>query len=440
MLSGGERKPGAADVAVLGLAAVLGAGLFAVWGPAAAAAGPWLPLSVALAGIVAAVTAAGSAALCRRSAAYLAEETAGTTAGATAGGPDQLGALDAGRPELPAGLARLGGVAFLVGRWCAAAAAAHVFGSYVLPSAALPAALAVIVLTTALAVVGVRWTARGSYSLVGGLTAVLAVVVVIGLIGPEPGVVAASAALPVADPVPAPGGGVLGMICGAAVVCFAFAGIARVAVLAMQSRDPSAALRRAVPIAIIATVGAYLLVAVAVSVALGPARLSEEMAPLAAVVDSGRAPALGVLVRVAAAVAAGSALLSVIAGAGRTASVMARSGELPQALAARGARGNPWLAEVAAGAAAMVVALVAGQVTTIVLSACCMLVGYAVVNLAAARLPSRHCYWPRWTAAAGVVLCLLLAVLLPPWHVLVAVAAIVVGWVAATMFRSRATQ
>ena len=59
---------------------------------------------------------------------------------------------------------------------------------------------------------------------------------------------------------------------------------------------------------------ADLLVAVALLVGLGPERLAGESAPLAALVDAGRARALGVLVRVGAAVAAGSALLAVLVG------------------------------------------------------------------------------------------------------------------------------
>src|SRR4051812_50044354 len=55
------RRPGTANAVVLGLAAMLGAGVFGVWGPAAAAAGVWLPVAVVVAGIVAlCVAAAGS--------------------------------------------------------------------------------------------------------------------------------------------------------------------------------------------------------------------------------------------------------------------------------------------------------------------------------------------------------------------------------------------
>jgi APA family basic amino acid/polyamine antiporter len=49
-----QRRLGTTDAVVLGLAAMLGTGVFAVWAPAAAAAGPWLLLAVVLAGVVAA--------------------------------------------------------------------------------------------------------------------------------------------------------------------------------------------------------------------------------------------------------------------------------------------------------------------------------------------------------------------------------------------------
>jgi APA family basic amino acid/polyamine antiporter len=56
-----QRRLGTTDAVVLGLAAMLGTGVFAVWAPAAAAAGPWLLLAVVLAGVVAACNAASTA-------------------------------------------------------------------------------------------------------------------------------------------------------------------------------------------------------------------------------------------------------------------------------------------------------------------------------------------------------------------------------------------
>ena len=90
-------------------------------GPAAAAAGRWLLLAVLLAGVVAACNAA-------------------STADLAVAHPQSGGGYVYGRQRLRPGAGRLAGVAFLVGKCASAAAAAGVFGGYVLPSAPLPAA------------------------------------------------------------------------------------------------------------------------------------------------------------------------------------------------------------------------------------------------------------------------------------------------------------
>jgi basic amino acid/polyamine antiporter, APA family len=152
-------------------------------------------------------------------------------------------------------------------------------------------------------------------------------------------------------------------------------------------------------------------------------------------VDAWAAPGLGVIVRVGAAVAAGSALLSVLVGVSRTGLAMARGRDLPHVLTRIGPRGTPWLADLLGGVVAAVVAALAGPTAAIALSACSVLVYYGVINVAALRL-----YGPgvrRWIAVSGVLLCLLLALLLPLAQVLITAAALAVGWTAATFLPHR---
>jgi APA family basic amino acid/polyamine antiporter len=64
-----------------------------------------------------------------------------------------------------------------------------------------------------------------------------------------------------------------------------------------------------------------------------------------------------------------------------------------------------------------------------------VLVYYGVINVAALRLYERG---PRrWIAGLGVLLCLLLALLLPLAQVLITAAALAVGWTAATFLPYR---
>jgi basic amino acid/polyamine antiporter, APA family len=413
-----QRRLGTADAVVLGLAAMLGTGVFAVWAPAAAAAGSWLPLAVLLAGVIALCNAVSTADL---AAAY----------------PESGAGYVYGRHRLGPAAGRLAGVAFLTGKSASAAAAAGVFGSYVLPAQPLPTAIAAVVAATALNVAGVRWTARAAYALVGGTLAVLLVVVAVGLFG-SGGTEVASAATAESAPV-AVRGGLLGVGTAAGLVFFAFAGYARIATLGEEVRNPERTLPRAILIALGAALVTYLLVAVALLVGLGPERLAVESAPLVALVDTGRASAVGVLVRVGAAVAAGSALLTVLIGLSRMELAMARRGELPPALAVVGARGTPWRADLTGGLVVIVIAVLAGPAAAIAVSACSVLVYYAVINLSALRLPLGQRNWPGWTAGLGVVGCLVLALLLPFTQVAITAGVLAIIWTACTVLPQRSS-
>ncbi|MDQ3886924.1 MAG: amino acid permease, partial [Actinomycetota bacterium] len=65
--------------------------------------------------------------------------------------------------------------------------------------------------------------------------------------------------------------------------------------------------------------------------------------------------------------------------------------------------------DLAGGAVAAVLAVLAGPAAAIALSAGCVLVYYAVTNAAALRLHPHERRWPRWTSYLGLFLCLVLA-------------------------------
>ncbi|MFD1235372.1 APC family permease [Pseudonocardia benzenivorans] len=414
MLSSLTRRLGTADAVALGLAAMLGAGVFAVFSPAAAAAGRWLLLAVALAAVTALCNAASAADL-------------------AVAHPESGGGHVYTREQLSPGVGRLAGVASLVGKVSSAAAAAGVFGTYVLPAQPLICAVVVIAVVGALTVSGVRWSPGTAWLLVGGTLAVLAVVVVVGLLGP--GGSTGVSASPVSDtPVPVQViTGPVGVVTAAGLVFFAFAGYSRVATIGEELRDPERSLRRSMVIVFTILTLTYVAVAGALLVGLGADRVAAEHAPLVALVDTGQAPALGVLVRIGAAVASGAALLSVLVVTGRTMREMASQGELPRVFTKVGSRSTPWVADLAGAVLALVVALFAGPVAAITLSACATLVHYALIDVAALRLPRARRHWPAWLSALGLVLCVGLAVLLPLPTVLVTAAALAGGWVLCTM-------
>jgi APA family basic amino acid/polyamine antiporter len=410
------RRPGTADAVVLGLAAIVGSGVFGAWGPAAAAAGVWLPLAVVVAGAAALCVAAAGA------------DVALAHPGTCAVGGARL---------LSAGVARLAGVAYLLGRAAAAATAAAVFASYVLPARPLAAVVGVVVVATGLAVAGVAWTSRSAWALVGGLGMVLLVVVLVGMVGAggdRPELPAATTLLAPAVPAPA---GAPGVLTAAGLLFFAYAGFARLFPLGEQLRDPRRTQRRVVGLTLGVVLVGYLAVAVALLAGLGVDVLATVPAPLVALVDMGGAPALGVLVRIGAAVACGSVLLAVLTGWSRTAATMAGRGELPRVLGTPGPRGTSWRANLLGGIAAVAVAVLAGPVGALAVAACALLVHYALVGLAAVLLPAERRSWPAAVFAVGAVLCVLLALLLPLHGLAATMGALAVLWVLATLHARR---
>ncbi|MET0423432.1 MAG: amino acid permease, partial [Actinoplanes sp.] len=310
-----RRRLGTADAVLVGLGAMLGAGVFASFGPAARSAGGWLPAALALAGFVAYANATSSARL-------------------AAVHPESGGTYVYGRERLGPFWGYLAGWTFVVGKTASCAAMALTFAAYAAPGLARPAGVAAVLALTALNWFGVQRSAAASRVIVAGVLAVLAAVLAASASGPH---------------VPGLGlGGEFragGVLEAAGLLFFAFAGYARIATLGEEVRDPARTIPRAVRIALAVVLVVYTALAFAVLAALGPDRLAASAAPLA---DA--APGLGPWVRAGAAVAALGALLALILGVSRTGLAMARDGHLPRALAAVHPRhGVPHRAELAVG-------------------------------------------------------------------------------------------
>ena len=117
--------------------------------------------------------------------------------------------------------------------------------------------------------------------------------------------------------------------------------------------------------------------------------------------------ALAATVRVVAVVAAGGALLSLLAGVGRTLFAMGRGGDAPGWLAAVSGHGVPHRAQVVAGLGAAIVVALGGIGSALALSAVSILTYYGVAHLAALRLPARP---PLAIPAVGLAGCAVVAV------------------------------
>lgn len=386
---------------MIGLGAMVGAGVFAALQPAAAAAGSALLVGLALAGAVAYCNATSSAQL---AAVY----------------PQAGGTYVYGRERLGPFWGYLAGWAFVVGKTASCAAMALTVGSYAAPGWQRPLAVAAVAAVTAVDYRGVEKTARVTRVLLALVLAVLALVVVAGLAG-------GTADIRSVNPAQATGGP-LGVLRSAGLLFFAFAGYARIATLGAEVRDPARTIPRAVPRALGIALAVYVAVAVAALVAIGPAALAASPAPLVDVVAAGRFEALAPVVRVGGAVAALGALLSLIVGISRTTYAMAANGDLPRSLAAVHPRHRtPHHAELAVGLLVAAVVLVVDLRGAIGFSSFGVLAYYAIANASAATLPARDRRWPRALAVAGLAGCVLLAVSLPPTAVLAGLGVLAVG-------------
>ncbi|PWJ53482.1 amino acid/polyamine/organocation transporter, APC superfamily [Quadrisphaera granulorum] len=389
-----RRELGLRDAVVVGLGAMLGAGVFGAVGPAAAAVGPSSP------GLLAALALAALVATCN----------ATSTARLAGLHPLAGGAYAYGRRELGEWWGFAAGWAFVVGKTASCAAIALVAGAAVWPEhPGVPAAV-VVVLFTALTCAGVQRTARVTAVLVAATLAVLAVSLA----------AAAGGGLDLAALTGAGTTGTtpLGVLQAAGLLFFAFAGYARIATLGEEVRDPQRTIGRAVAIALVIVLVVYAAVVVVVLGVLGTTTTAASPLPLRDAVAAGPAPQLAVLVTVGAAVAALGSLLTVMTGVGRTALAMARDRELPSPLAAISPRsGAPAVAQLVVGAVVVVLVLTTDLRGAIAASSTGVLVYYAVANLAAwvraGRDPQRR-LWERPVAVLGLAGCLGLVAALPP--------------------------
>ena len=395
-----QRRLGTADAVVIGLGSMIGAGVFVVFGPAAAAAGPALLIGLTVAAVVAYCNATSSARLAAR---Y----------------PLSGGTYVYGRERLGEFWGYLAGWSFIVGKTASCAAMALTIGLYLWPSHEHAVAVAAVAALTALNYRGVQKSAL--------LTRVIVTVVVAVLAG----VVVTLATSGHADParVTLTGGHVGGVLQAAGLLFFAFAGYARIATLGEEVRDPARTIPRAIRLSLAIALAVYVIVAVTLLAVLGTG-LATSKAPLADAVHAVGAGWFEPVVRAGAAVAALGSLLSLILGVSRTGLAMARDGHLPSALAAVHPRfGVPHRAEVAVGTLVAVVAGVADVRAAIGFSSFSVLLYYAVANASAWTLD--RSIGRRVLPALGLAGCLLLSFYLPPGSVLAGAAVTALG---ATLF------
>ena len=371
------------DAGATGLAAILGAGIFAVIAAAAGVAGPSLWVSLLIAACVAFCNALSSAQL---AAVY----------------PRTGGTYEFGRRAMGQWWGFGAGWMFLAANTFGPGVIALTFGAYfhaVIPEVPSRAAavLAALGMTT-LNALGIRRSVRVTDVVVVLSIVSLLSVVVIGL--PEGRL---------SNLTPFASGGVGGVLQATALLFFAYTGYSRIATLVEEVRNPKRTIPRATVIALSTATILYLAVAFTVLTVLGAAGVSESLSPLQSAmvaVSSGTGVAI---VIVGALLTTFNEGLSDLLGVSRVAFAMARQSDLPVGMARLGVSQNPWRSVLVVGAISIVVAGFAPFVTAIAISSFGTLLYYTVTNLSALRLVKEQRSFPRVLALAGLIGCLGLA-------------------------------
>ena len=384
------RRLGTTDAAVIGVGSMVGAGVFAVWAPAAKAAGTGLLVGLAIAAVVAWCNATSSAQL---AAVY----------------PVSGGTYVYGRERLGPWWGFAAGWAFVIGKTASCAAMALTFATYAVPGsndlARRLVALAAVLALTAVNYFGITRTVALTKVLVTCTVLVLALVVAVLLLAGDPS----------ASRLTAGSTSLYGVLQAAGLLFFAFAGYARIATMGEEVREPKRTIPRAIGIALSVALGIYLAVAVSLLLVRTPDQVAATAAPLAAAGDAVGAAFAGPVVRIGAALASLGALLALIAGIGRTSLAMARHRDLPARLGVIHPRfAVPHHAELLLAVVVGVLVLTTDLRGVIGFSSFGVLLYYAIANASAFTQPPDQRRWPRFVQVLGLLGCLLLAATLPP--------------------------
>ena len=396
------RRLGLFDAVVVGLGSMIGAGIFASFAPAAAAAGAGLLVGLGVAAIVAYCNASSSAQLAAQ---YP------TSGGTYVYGRERLG-------EWPGFMA---GWSFVIGKTASCAAMALTFAAYAAPVGwQKPVAVAAILVLATVNYFGVTRTAGLTRVIVAIVLIVLVLVVIAGLIG------GTSSHNDLGRNLFAHGW--YGILQSAGLLFFAFAGYARIATMGEEVKDPARTIPRAILTALGVTLVIYVLIAVTALVAIGPDRLATSTAPLVDLVREGAWSWAAPLVRIGAAVASLGALLALVAGVGRTTLAMARNRDLPSWLAGVHPKYRvPHHAEIALAVVVSILVLTTDLRGAIGFSSFGVLLYYFIANVSAVTQDKDHRRYPRVLQVVGALGCLVLVSTLPPTSIIVGLGVLVVG-------------
>ncbi|MEK6954584.1 MAG: amino acid permease [Candidatus Micrarchaeota archaeon] len=397
------------DAVNVSLGSIIGAGIFVVIGAATALAGPAVFLSVLIAGTVAMLTGLASADLSR-----MFPRSGGAYTFASEASSNFFGFIV--------------GIVWIFSNIVAGATVAVGFGYYLAllaPAIPIKASAAMLtLLATAIHLGGVKDSSRLNNVLVALKILILLFFAVTAIFF-----------FKFSNFEPFAPFGLGGVVAGAATIFFAYAGFARVSVIADEVKDAARNVPRAIIISILLSTFIYVVVSVAAVGVAGYLILANSNSPLADAIDLEGLGFGFTLVSIGALIATATVILASILGISRVISAMALNGDLPSIAGEIDEKsGVPKKAILVGGSFVLLLIFLADLPSLAYISSFSLLLYYVAINLSGLRLLKEKRIWP----LLGFLSCLFLMLSLPlsSWAIGLAVVAIASGaYGAARLFR-----
>jgi len=398
-----RRRLGLVDATAIALGAIIGAGVFVVLGEAAGIVGTALPLAVLIAAAVAFCDGLSAAEL--------------GVSYPEAGGPYEFGYV-----LISPVVGFTAGWIYLFANLAASTTFTLGFASYLqplVPSLPLrPAAVALAILALAVNLVGVQQSGRVNDLLVAFKVVVLLIFIGVGL-----------ALLPVWRHTPLLPFSLSGLPRASALIFFAYAGFARIVLIAGEVRDPTHTLPRAVIASLVISTVLYLIVAVVALGLAGPQALAGSPAPLRTALEPSNLTWAETLVSLGGLVATSDVLLTNIWGLSRLLYAMAGRGDMPSFLHRLDSRRLPRNAVLIIGLVTIPLVATVGFGPALLASSLGQLAYYGIMNVAALRLRPIQRLYPGVISWVGLAATVGLAASLPLQSVLALAVVVAVGLV-----------
>ena len=375
-----KKSFGLFDAFNVGIGAIIGAGIFVVTGIGASLAGPALLLSLLISAGIAAFTALSFAELSMRI-------------------PKEGGGYEFAHELISPFAGFITGWLWLISNVVVGAVVslgfAHYFALFVPVPVHVIAVVACVMITT-INYLGARDLEIVNNILVVFKLFILACFVVIGIGAVRVGNITSSFF---------PHGGV-GVLQGAAIMFFAFAGFARITIIGEEVRDPKKTIPRAILLALVISTIVYVLVSYTAIGLVGYQGLANSGSPLA---DAARVEgnSVMVLISLGALAATFSVLLTTLLGTSRVSFAMARNRDLPRFFAVlHPQRDIPYLAILVFGVMMTLFAAFTDLTSAVAISNFASLFYYAMANYAALKIKNPSV--PRVVPIVGLLSCIVL--------------------------------